>query len=184
MTNNNGATGWRLLERDVPTDYIQEWTTTFAEQGSALSTRSTEEMRSLIGFMLGNEFFALSVRSLQEVIHPTRIHPLPRRSDRLFLGLTNVRGEILLCASLQELLGLDASPCERMLIVGTAQQRWVFPVTQVDGIHRYPVREIQAPPAVVTKTQAYTQGIVTWNDRKISYLNAEQIIEQLERRIL
>lgn len=180
--------GRLLLEREVPIDYTQAWTTTIAERGSALSVRSTEEMLSLILFRLGNEQFAISIRSLQEVIHPTQIHTLPRRSDRLFLGLTSIRGEILLCASLREFLNLEpAAPSnnEQMLIVGSTQRRWVFPVDQVYGIQRCPLRDIQAPPVVVARTNAaYTQGILTWNDQQVNYLNAELLIDTLDRRLL
>ncbi len=182
------AAGRLLLEREVPIDYIQEWTATFAESGSALSLRSTEELLSLILFRLGNEQFAISIRSLQEVIRPTQIHTLPHRSDRLFLGLTSIRGEILLCASLQEFLDLEPSPRsdhERMLIVGTNQRKWVLPVDQVHGIQRYPLQDIQEPPIVITKTNAtYTQGILTWNEQQINYLNAERLIDTLDRSIL
>lgn len=180
--------GSLLLEREVPTDYIQEWTNTIAERGSALSLRSTEEMLSLILFRLANEEFAISVRSLQEVIRPTRIHTLPHRSNSLFLGLTSIRGEILLCASLREFLNLEPavpSGREQMLIVGTTQRKWVFPVDEVYGIQRYPLREIQDPPVVLLKTNAaYTQGIITWNDQKVNYLNAELLIDTLDRRLL
>ena len=180
--------GRLLLEREMPSDYIQEWTTTIADRGSALSVRSTEEMLSLILFRLGNEQFAISTRSLQEVIRPSQIHTLPHRSDRLFLGLTSIRGEILLCASLRAFLNLEpGSPSdrERMLIVHSNQRRWVFPVDEVHGIQRHSLSEIQTPPVVITKTNiAYTQGIFTWKDQKISYLNAELLIDTLDRSLL
>ncbi len=180
--------GRLLLEREVPIDYTQDWTTTIAERGFALSVRSTEEMLSLIVFRLGNEQFAISIRSLQEVIRPTQIHTVPRRSDRLFLGLTSIRGEILLCASLREFLNLEpaaSSNSEQMLIVGSTQRKWVFPVDQVQGIQRCPLRDIQLPPVVVSKTNAaYTQGILTWNDQQVNYLNAELLIDTLDRRVL
>ncbi|MBE9013615.1 purine-binding chemotaxis protein CheW [Pseudanabaenaceae cyanobacterium LEGE 13415] len=180
--------GRLLLEREVPSDYIQEWTSTIAERGSVLSVRSTEEMLSLILFRLGKEQFAISVRSLQEVIRPTRIHTLPHRSNRLFLGLTSIRGEILLCASLREFLNIEAtatSDREQMLIVGTTQRKWVFPVDEVYGIRRYTLRDIQDPPVVLLKTNAaYTQGIITWKDQKVNYLNADLLIDTLDRRLL
>ncbi|MBW4525583.1 MAG: chemotaxis protein CheW [Phormidium tanganyikae FI6-MK23] len=180
--------GRLLLEREVSIDYVQEWTETIAERGSALSIRSTEEMLSLILFRLGNEQFAISVRSLQEVIRPVQIRTLPHRSDRLFLGLTSVRGEILLCASLREFLNLEPtapSNQERMLIIGSSQRKWVFPTDEVHGILRYPLHEIQDPPVVILKTNAaYTQGILTWKDQQVNYLNAELLIDTLDRRLL
>ena len=182
------AAGRLLLEREVPIDYVQEWTSTFAESGSALSVRSTEEMLSLILFRLGNEQFAISVRSLREVIRPTQIHSLPHRSDRLFLGLTSIRGEILLCASLQAFLDLEPVPIsdhQRMLIVGANQRKWVFPVDQVYSIQRFVLQDIQDPPVVITKTNAaYTQGILTWHDQQISCLDVERLIDTLDRSVL
>lgn len=182
------SSGRLLLERDVPADYIQNWTTTIAERGSAMSVRSTEEMLPLILFRLSHERFAISIRSLQEVIRPAQIHTLPHRSDGLFLGLTSVRGEILLCAALQAFLDLEPSAPsdqQRMLIVSSNHRKWVFPVDEVYGIQRYLLDDIQEPPVVVTKTNAaYTQGILTWQDQKVSYLNAERLIDTLDRRVL
>ncbi|HTL89871.1 MAG TPA: chemotaxis protein CheW [Leptolyngbya sp.] len=182
------AAGRLLLEREVPIEYVQTWTKAIAEPGTTTSVRSTEEVLSLILFRLSNERFAMSIRSLQEVVRPTRIHALPHRSDRLFLGLTSIRGEILLCAALQTFLDLAPStPCdsERMLIVHSNHRKWVFPVDEVYGIQRYPLRDIQDPPVVITKANAaYTQGILTWQNQKISYLNAERLIDTLDRRVL
>ena len=180
--------GRRLLDREVPSDYVRAWTTTIAERGSPLSLRSIEEMLPLILFRLSNERFAISIRSLQEVIRSTRIHTLPHRSDRLFLGLTSVRGDILLCAALHALLDLELSmpsDHQRMLVVSSNQRKWVFLVDEVYGIQRCPVSEIQDPPVVITKTSAaYTQGILTWQDQKVSYLDAERLIDTLDRRVL
>jgi Chemotaxis signal transduction protein len=101
------AVGRSLLEREAPSEYLQEWTEILAKtqpdstQNSVVGTviRSSETL-SIMVFRLGEEWLALPVRLLQEVTQPCIIHTLPHRSDDLFLGLVNIRGEILLCISL------------------------------------------------------------------------------------
>lgn len=201
----------QLLDRAVPIDYLQELTTEIAERGSAFgakSNQSSEETLSLIVFRLGAERFAFSVRSLIEVTQPGIIHSVPHRSNDLFLGLVNVRGEILLCASLHRFLGLEASATiekrirsERMLVVGisdggslqgdfagdgqSTNRKWVFAVDEVHGIYRFALSDIKESPVVVAKAStAYTRGILDWNAEKVSYLDADRLFDTLDRRLL
>ncbi len=199
----------QLLDRAVPIDYLQELTTEIAERGSAFGTkshRSSEEILSLIVFRLGAERFAISVRSLQEVTQPGVIHAVPHRSNHLFLGLVSIRGEILLCASLHQFLGIepasdDRARSQRMLVVAaddmaglqrgsfeaaqSTNRKWVFSVDEVHGIYRFGLSEIKESPVVVAKAStAYTQGILDWNAEKVSYLDADRLFDTLDRRLL
>ncbi len=181
--------GRSLLEREVSIADIAESTQAIASQSAVDRLKSNEETLSLIVFRLGNERFAFSVRSLQEVIHPSAIHTLPHRSNEVFLGLVSIRGEILLCASLRQFLGLDAAnkvrpDAERMLVVGVDQRKWVFPIEEVDGIYRFSLSDIREAPIVITRANTYTQGILDWNTQKVSYLNAERLTDRLDRELV
>ena len=65
--------------------------------------------RSLLMFRLGEEWLGLATRSLVEVAPLQAIHSLPHQRSRALLGVANVRGALVACLSLVELLGLDAS---------------------------------------------------------------------------
>ncbi len=192
--------GRSLLERDIPVDYLNEWTATLAEiqtppplaigNQSAVRIGRAADTFSAIVFRLSNELFALPVGVLQEVTHPSAIHTLPHRSNDLFLGLVNIRGEILLCASLSHLLGLETvteplssdSNC-RMLVVGK-NGKWVFPVDEVHRIYRFPLNEFKATPVVISRSkETYSQGVIDWHHKKVNYLNAELLLDTLVRRI-
>lgn len=195
--------GRSLLERVVPVDYLNEWTAVLAQPQAQLSGTISEQAAFRIGrtadtfsaiiFRLSDELFALPVRVLQEVTHPCVIHTLPHRSNNLFLGLVNIRGEILLCASLGDLLGLESvtKPLDsgikehrRMLVVGSGG-KWVFPVDEVHRIYRFHLNEFKATPVVVSKaTETYTQGVIDWHNKKVNYLDAELVLNTLDRRIL
>lgn len=193
--------GRNLLEREVPSDYLKEWTAVLgvpleepswglASPGAFSSVRAVDTLSALI-FRLSNERFALPVRVLQEVTHPCVIHKLPHRSNDLLLGLVNIRGEILLCASLAHLLGLDATKqpsrmyLARMLVVGKKDSIWVFPVDEVYRIYRFDLKELKPAPVVISKAkETYTQGVIDWQNEKLSYLDAQLLFDTLDRRIL
>ena len=190
--------GRSLLERDVPVDYLNEWTAILASHHqpplaignqSAVRIGRSADTFSAIVFRLSNELFALPVGVLQEVTHPSAIHTLPHRSNDLFLGLVNIRGEILPCASLSHLLGLETvkPPSSdrncRMLVVGK-NGKWVFPVDEVHRIYRFHPNEFKATPVVISRSkETYTQGVIDWHHKKVNYLDAELLLDTLAHRI-
>lgn len=193
--------GRSLLERATPLSYLNEWTAVLAAPHEESSWANADQAAFRIGravdtlsiiiFRLRDELFALPVRVLQEVTHPCAIHTLPHRSNELLLGLVNIRGEILLCASLTHLLGLQTPTTLssrinlRMLVVGHKDSRWVFPVDEVQRIYRIHLKELKAVPVVVSQaSETYTQGVIDWHNEKVNYLDAELLFHTLERRIL
>ena len=65
--------------------------------------------RSLLMFRLGEEWLGLATRTLVEVAPLQAIHSLPHQRSRALLGVANVRGALVACLSLVELLDLDGS---------------------------------------------------------------------------
>jgi chemotaxis-related protein WspD len=193
--------GDSLLEREPPLNYVSEWINVLAETTVDEDNQSNETIIrtakaiSVMIFRLGNERLALSANILQEVTHPCVIQPVPHRSDDLFLGLVNIRGEILLCASLSHLLNLKpinenfACPksvsSQRMMVAGRDDQKWVFLVDEVYGIQRFHLNELRDAPVVIAKAdQAYTQGIINWQGEKVNYLDSELLFYTLNHKIL
>ncbi|MDF5728763.1 MAG: chemotaxis protein CheW [Rhizonema sp. PD38] len=194
--------GRSLLERETPLDYLHEWTDILAKtpvdnlesQTNGAIVRSAETI-SVMVFRLGGEWLALPVRLLQEVTNPCVMHTLPHRSNELLLGLVNIRGEILMCISLGSLLDLENTTAlshhpsslvsKRMVVVANEQDRWVFTVDEVSGVHRFQLSELQATPVVISKaTEAYTKGIISWQGQKVNYLDSDLLFYTLNRRIL
>ncbi|WP_219898436.1 chemotaxis protein CheW [Phormidesmis priestleyi] len=189
--------GRSLLERDIPLDYLNEWMAAIATPANEVINPSDDrpvlkgsaDPLSVILFRLGDEQFALPVSVLHEVTHPGAIHRLPHRSNDVFLGLINIRGEILMTISLSQFLGLksvtDSSSLNRLLVVGHDDRKWVFPVDEVHRIHRVQASELKEVPVVVSQaSQAYTQGIIDWQTKKVNYLDADLLFYTLERSLL
>ena len=195
------AAGRSLLERNAPPEYLKEWTDILSEAstnqagaGEGTLVRATDTL-SVIIFRLGNERLALPVNILQEVTTPYPIHTVPHRRNSVFLGLINIRGETLLCISLRNLLGLEAisEPAadftntinpQRMIVAGKNENKWVFPVDEVYGTYRFHLNEFKDAPVVISKaSEAYTKGVITWQGKKINFLDSEQLFYTLSHKV-
>jgi chemotaxis-related protein WspD len=192
------AAGRSLLERLPPGDYLREWTAVLAEtkRGSESSTLSadgsavrSDQSLSVMIFRLSDELFALPVGVFLEVSAPFVVHSVPSRSNALFLGMVNVRGEIMLAASLTQLLGLkppeSGQPlASRMAVAGTPEGKWVFPIDEIHGIYLFDRDDVKPAPVVITNAEhSYGCGVFQWQNRSVALLDPSRIFEALNGEI-
>ncbi len=188
------AAALQLLDRPVTEEQRREWTARYAP-GHHISTPARI---SLVVFQVSGEWLALPTPAFQEVAERRRIHSLPHRRDGVVLGLVNVRGELLVCASLGRLLGIEAKadkpPAEspnnsalgssRLLVTIWDGKRIVFPVDEILGIQRINEAELHEPPATVTHAvNRCCRGVVAWRDRTVGVLDAEVLFSVLNRKL-
>jgi chemotaxis-related protein WspD len=186
------SAGQQLFDREAPADYVDEWTRRLAQVEAAVSA----DVHSLLIFRVGAEWLALDVGWLVEVVEPRRIHRVPHRTDRLLLGLVNIRGELQLCVSLRDLLGVDPAPpaedekkphaaavsSERLLVVDDQQNRWVLPVQEVAGVHGVAASALEELPDTVEKSPRFLcEAVLARGDKKIGVLDRSRLFEALGR---
>jgi chemotaxis-related protein WspD len=205
--------GNSLLEREPPEDYLSDWLNILQETSTTSHIGDdnegivpTAQSISMMIFRLGTEILSFPVSLLHEVTHPLVIQPLPHRSNQLFLGLVNIRGETLLCISLSNILNIEGTEeinifqktdskqkalvehkisQQRMIVAGHKEDKWVFPVDEVFGIFRVNLSELQDVPVVITKSEeGYTQGIFYWQGKKVNFLDSELLFYALNHKIL
>ncbi len=191
--------GRRLLDQDLPDAYREEW-------AGIMASEKEEELFqtiSLVLFRVETEWLALRTQVLSEVIDPEPLkrHTLPHRKNRILTGIINVRGEIQLCVSLKELLGIEISEgsktskagsgksvdktwYRRMMVIFSDDGKWVFPVSEIIGICRIHPTSFQNVPVTVAKAQStFTKGIFKWEDRYVAFLDDELLIYSLARSV-
>jgi len=177
-----------LLNRKIPAEYRRE-----VSQHLAMAKRTANGPTiSAVLFRLQTEWLALPTHSLQEVAERRLIHSLPHRRHGIVLGLSNIRGELVICISLGHLLELErSSPREslyaryrRLLAVNWEGERVAFPVDEVHGPHRFHPQEGSQPPATVGKSNPnYTQRLFYWEKRAVSLLDPELLFSALKHRL-
>ncbi|MGF0239620.1 chemotaxis protein CheW [Rhodococcus sp. IEGM1300] len=163
------------------------------ERGPVRAVADDEvKTRSLLMFRLGEEWLALTTRSLVEVAPLQAIHSLPHQRSQALLGVANVRGALVACLSLVELLGLDgvsnvasgARVIPRMLIIAARGGPVVVPVDEVDGIHAIDERILDAASRSGTQASGkYTRGVLQFKGRSLRWLDEEQLLSAVTRSL-
>ena len=149
---------------------------------------------SFLVFRIGDEWLALPTSIFKRIVQTRPIHTLPHRQHRAVLGVVNVQGELLVCLSLAYLLGFetDAAAREdrarqnlpRLLVVARGEEHAVFPVDQVDGVHRIAVANFFPPPATLSQAAAaHTRAVVPWRGMSVGLLDADALFDTLNRSL-
>lgn len=179
-----------LLDRALPPGYLQEWTERIAARYEAPDAGA----QSVVIFRIGAEWLALPTRVFREVAEDCPFHSLPHQAGRLAAGLVVVRGEVLLCVSLDRLLGLEREPrieekksrtiCERAVLVERNGERFVFPVSEVCVVVRYSSRELKEAPATITRAATtYTLGLLPWQNHMVGCLDDELLFYAVNKAL-
>ncbi|OWP50513.1 chemotaxis protein CheW [Pseudomonas nitroreducens] len=153
---------------------------------------AVEEGSPHLIFRLGEEWLGLPTRALAEVAPACVVHSLPHQRSPALLGVANVRGTLVACISLGELLGLDARAAvrdnarivPRMLILAAVGGPIISPVDEVDGIHELDETAIvEAASQSHAANDRFTRGVMQWRNRSIRLLDQEALLDAAARSL-
>lgn len=172
----------RLLDRPLSAADLAAGAAFAARPPEARIVRTTR----LLLFRIGDESAALPAAALRRVTPIARTVPIPHRSSGVLRGLSNIRGELVLCADLRRLLGLPASSAappaassdqRRMVVIGPADNSWVFEVDALIGVESVDPAAIRPPPVTVEYSLgAFTTGVTEIDSRPVTVLDPERIL--------
>ncbi len=178
------------MDTAAPNDYWPRWTEHFAQPPPAADA----DTYSVMIFRVGAEWLAIPTRLCVEITHSQAIHTLPHQRNAAILGVTNVRGVLLVCISLAALLHLTpAAPttanrrtvlADRLLVLGWSDGAVAVPVDEVLGVRRCRARDLQEIPATVARGQAtYTKGILQSDEHSIGLLDEQLLCYTISRSL-
>jgi len=179
-----------VFERDAPAEYLAESTAHFAAPRAA----QERQTQAVLLFRVAAEWLGLRGAVVEEVTPLPVIHSMPHRRSGHLSGLANLRGELLPCISLADMLGLQAPPstdapdhrraARRLLALRRGDIRVVCPVDEVHGIHRFDPRELTDVPTTVAKASAsYSRALLAWNGQLAGILDDELLFYTLKRSL-
>jgi chemotaxis-related protein WspD len=178
------------LDSEAPEGYLATWMSYVAAPGSK-AARKTE---SVVIFRVASEWLALPTSAVVEVANARPVHSLPHRRNGIVLGLTNIRGELLVCVSLGQVVGVDAPIAAsgdvrhkvypRLLVVRGEDVRAVCPVDEVYGVHRFRETDLRPVPATVAKaTVTYSTAVLKWGTQSVGVLDDQLLFYALRRSL-
>jgi len=178
-----------------------------AESGA----REDEQSLSCLVFRVGDEWLGLPTAIFRQVAQLRPIHSLPHRRHRSVLGVVNVRGELLVCASLARLFGIeraqeilpsqapggraafavDARELGRLLVIerpggdrADGEGPIAFPADAVDGVHRFARAAFQPVPATLAhRSASHAHAVVGYKGRTVGLLDAGKLFDTLNRSL-
>ncbi len=176
----DGAAILRLLDKPLTAEDLREAT----ERVSRPLATTEEATQRLLVFREDSELMAFETAYVSQVARAAHVHRVPHRSNKMFRGLCNLDGELLLCADLRALLGLDPATAEtisdperRMIVLGDIADRWVVEVDGVLGVAPAARHEFRRPPITVDAALArYTKSLVTLKQGTAAVLDVERVL--------
>lgn len=184
------AAAVQLLDDELPAGHLARW----SRHVAAEKWMAELDTHSVVVFRVAAEWLALPTAVFKEIASRRPIHPLPHRRNRVVLGLANIRGELMVCVSLQAVLGLDLtaetggaqerSLDERLLVMQYEGHRAVCPADEVYGIQRFHPRDLQEVPATVARaTATYTRAILAWQGKAVGLLDEQLLFHTINRSL-
>lgn len=173
-----------FFDRTAPEGYLDEWSDRL---GGAAEDMAEEDAVSLLVFRLHEEWLAIDTRSVVEVTPVRPIHRIPHRTNRVVAGLVNIRGRLLLGASLHGLLGVEPpegpgarAPSPRMIVIRQGNETWVVSAEEVSGVQRVPRERLRPVPATLANTAvSYSQAVFDRDGRSVGYLDSRRVFDGL-----
>lgn len=130
-----------LLERESALDEDRGW---------RHDPRRGGDSRTTLAFRLGRQWLGLPPALVAEVAANPPVRRLAHRIDGRIEGVVNVRGELRLCVSLVELLGLGRRGATehgaRLLLIEDEGGLLAFRCDEVRGLLAYDGDSVQPPP--------------------------------------
>jgi chemotaxis-related protein WspD len=181
------AGGQRLFDGPPPEQYLDEQTRQVAQVPEQADARTAP----VLLLRLGDEWLGLDVGVVVEIAQPRVIRRIPHRSDRLLLGLANIRGSLELCVDFRELLGIEPAVGDqqdprkrRWLVTEHGLHRWVLTTDEVAGVHRMTADAVgNVPSTVARRRRHFAHGVFSWQGKRVGYLSANRVFEALEESI-
>ena len=168
-----------LLERESAVEPTPEW----RNPESRLQGRA-----SALVFRLGGQWLGLPPDLVVEVAPNRDVRRLAHRTAGRIEGLVNVRGELRLCVSLVELLGLGTRGAgdarARLVLVQDDDQVLAFRCDEMQGLASYTASAAQAPPDTLPAAlRACVAGMLPLEQRHVALLDGEALTRLLRQAV-
>jgi chemotaxis-related protein WspD len=168
-----------LLQRESPVEPSPDWDTPDARDADRAST---------LAFRLGAQWLGLPPDLVVEVAPNRDVRRLAHRTAGRIEGLVNVRGELRLCVSLVELLGLGARAAgdarARLVLVQDEDDVLAFRCDEMHGLASYASSSTQAPPDTLPAAlRSCVAGMLPLAHRHVALLDGPALTRLLRQAV-
>jgi chemotaxis signal transduction protein len=147
---------------------------------SDLTQKTVESSQQYLTFRLGNEWYALMVSHLAEVLPLPKITRVPSVPAYL-LGVINLRGEVLSVIDLKRFFEVPESTRTAepiIVVIEHGEVRTGLLVEEIGDLIRLSPGGLTEEPLLLGKTQrAFFDGATRWGDVLVSIVNLDGLLQ-------
>lgn len=168
----------------------EEKAAVFKQRAEYLSKRidhkEPEEKVRMLTFCLGSEKYCIRIQHALEIIDATGVNGLPC-VPRHFVGVINLRGNILALIDLNEFLGIgkdSENASQTIIVIEVDGETAGIVVDKVEDILDVDVKQI-IPPLTTLKgiREEFVEGEVLIEERPLTLLNLERMMRDESMRV-
>jgi len=142
-----------------------------------------EEVEQVVGFVVGEEEFAVPILSIQEIIKPIEWTRVPFVPDYV-LGVFNLRGNVLPLIDLRKKFGSPNAEFDdntRFIVMKIKGEDVAFVIDRLTSALRIPRKNITPPPDTYSNEDEIIAGVGRLDDgRIITILEVDNLIKREE----
>ncbi len=150
------------------------------QQQKAPEEGEIENIVQLVGFMVGDEEFAVPILGIQEIIKPIEYTRVPKTPPYV-LGVFNLRGSVLPLIDLRMKFGLSRSKENeetRYMVIKHNDEIAGFVIDRLTQAMRIPESAIDPAPETIHDEQNMIYGVGKQENKLISILNVEALLKR------
>jgi purine-binding chemotaxis protein CheW len=148
-------------------------------QGASSQERAAAQFE-LLGFLLGDEEYAIDVLEVKEIIRLQPVTAVPR-SPGCIRGIVTLRGVIVPVYDLHRRLGLapaEPGPDARIVVAYRGEELAGLLVDRITQVVRVPADRVEPPPQTIGPAEAEClRGVARLEDRLLILLDLPRVLE-------
>ncbi len=154
-------------------------------QNQSLNKETKEEFESeniiqLVGFIVGEEEFAIPILNIQEIIKPIEYTRVPGVPEYV-MGVFNLRGNVIPLIDLRRKFNLppaEQTPETRYIVMKHEENIVGFIIDKLTEAIRMNTDKIDTPPENLQKEKGMVQGIGKRKDKIITILKVDSLLKR------
>ena len=139
-----------------------------------------DDVVQLVGFIVGEEEFAIPILSIQEIIKPISCTRVPQTPSYI-LGVFNLRGSVIPLIDLRARFGLmlqKHSEETRFIVMKSGDDVAGFVIDRLTEAIRMPKKDIGPAPETVSEAETMIDGVGKQSDRIVTILKVHKLLER------
>ncbi|MBE2984145.1 purine-binding chemotaxis protein CheW [Campylobacter sp. RM9344] len=143
-------------------------------------SKSSEDIIQLVGFVVGEEEYAIPILNIQEIIKPIEFTRVPSVPEYV-LGVFNLRGNVIPLIDLRKRFSLNASKqsaSTRYIVMKDEENIAGFVIDRLTEAIRINRNRIDPPPETLIKDKGMIYGIGKRDQNILTILKVESLLKR------